>query len=75
MNSERLKDFRQAAYDLLVKALLCNIRADGCSDDYARMRHVLPNQCFCFVCTLVLPLKMPKQEGKVPRLGKRKATE
>ncbi len=34
MNSERLKDFRQAAYDLLVKALLCNIRVHGFSDDY-----------------------------------------
>ncbi|MEG5001549.1 hypothetical protein QUB13_28240 [Microcoleus sp. B4-D4] len=29
-----LKDFRQAAYDLLVLALLCNIQADGCSDDH-----------------------------------------
>jgi hypothetical protein len=34
MNSERLKDFSQAAYDLLVKALLCNIRVHGFSDDY-----------------------------------------
>src|SRR4028118_1363810 len=33
MNSERLKDFRQAAYELLVLALLCNIRAHGCSND------------------------------------------
>ncbi|WP_445172342.1 hypothetical protein [Microcoleus sp.] len=34
MNSERLKDFRQAAYELVVRALLCHIRADGCSDDH-----------------------------------------
>jgi hypothetical protein len=36
MNSERLKDFRQAAYDLLVKALVCHIRADGFSDDHKK---------------------------------------
>jgi len=34
MNSEGLKDFRQAAYDLLLKALICHIRVDGCSDDH-----------------------------------------
>jgi hypothetical protein len=34
MNSERLNNFLQAAYDLLVKALLCNIRAHGFSDDH-----------------------------------------
>jgi hypothetical protein len=36
MNSERLKDFRQAAYELLVQALVCNIRADGFSDDHQK---------------------------------------
>ena len=32
--SERLKDFRQAAYELLMRALLCHFRANGYSDDY-----------------------------------------
>ena len=43
MNSERLKDFRQTAYELSMRALLCHFRANGCSDDHARMRLVWQN--------------------------------